>query len=438
MSDTKSRLFSSQISDERNKKTITDAIHHCLVILRENNHYVPDDISNTDTLSRRSALYGFEMFEFIKNMAENLASTSVDSKDFVKLEPIIKKEKDIIVKSEDTIVKNETEISEEPEGDKIVKTEVIEPTEEPEDTIVETVEPTKNSEKIKTAEIEELNRRRYATRIKNRAGANRVFNNNEEEESELESNKEDDCDDSDNDESFAPPTKRRRKRRNVITDDEDDSDTDSEDVSDDNDDDDLDDAVDDDNDDDGSDSDSEDDDGNDENKDSTNKKKSSHSRKKHVLNILSLEDKKKIVDLAKKHPYWSLQMINKHSGCRPIKHTQDLARYKKQVEIGGSSMDRKKQLNAWVYDKYLEHIKENEKFDERTLRKWGLEAKKIFYLDKGLKTRFAASRSWMRRFKKDYKLLGPPTNIPIDRELLKTNNNGKKIYIIFFTSKIVK
>ncbi|XP_044020275.1 MATH and LRR domain-containing protein PFE0570w-like [Aphidius gifuensis] len=61
-----------------------------------------------------------------------------------------------------------------------------------------------------------------------------------------------------------------------------------------------------------------------------------------IIDGISFEEKTRVVKLAIENPTWSLDMLRKHSGCKIIKQRLQIEMWKKQIQQGGSYLEKSK------------------------------------------------------------------------------------------------
>ncbi|XP_044020300.1 probable E3 ubiquitin-protein ligase bre1 [Aphidius gifuensis] len=133
-----------------------------------------------------------------------------------------------------------------------------------------------------------------------------------------------------------------------------------------------------------------------------------------VTSEISFKEKTRVVKLASENPSWSLDMLREHSGCKNIKSRYQVELWKNQIERGGTLRQKMNVVNNWVINKCIENQKKGEVVTHAKIKRWGLEAKKIF---KPIK--FSASVGWLRILKINHEITGQPNNLKIDCNLQK-------------------
>lgn len=149
-------------------------------------------------------------------------------------------------------------------------------------------------------------------------------------------------------------------------------------------------------------------------------------KKKRQRNMyrIPLELKKKIVMFAKKNPGTTLMELERRFGCS-LSTKQQLRRWEKEVNQGGTVLDRRALVYSWVYQKVCENKKNNINVTTAMLQAWALEANnKYFSPQKNPLFAFSATRGWVQRFKSWCKKAESSANL--DREDSSLNSGKKK------------
>ncbi|KAF7995408.1 hypothetical protein HCN44_006515 [Aphidius gifuensis] len=123
-------------------------------------------------------------------------------------------------------------------------------------------------------------------------------------------------------------------------------------------------------------------------------------RKKQV----DFDDKVHVVNLARKHPRWSLSKLKNKSGCHRLSSNDQLSTWMRQVDIGQLKQKMEQKINQWVYDKFIEYKKNNITVDNDLLKQWVYCAKKDC-CPKAICS-VEATSCWLFRFKKEYCIIG--------------------------------
>ena len=113
---------------------------------------------------------------------------------------------------------------------------------------------------------------------------------------------------------------------------------------------------------------------------------------------ISLTYKKKVVALAKAHPKWSLATLQK-SGAKLLKKKSYLKIWEAEIAAGGTMIDKYKSINDMTFKKFEQARKNFEQVTTSTLQQWALIYAREVNCD-----RFAATASWVLKFKRKYGL----------------------------------
>ncbi|KAF7994912.1 hypothetical protein HCN44_004384 [Aphidius gifuensis] len=151
--------------------------------------------------------------------------------------------------------------------------------------------------------------------------------------------------------------------------------------------------------------------------------KSSKSPKQREF--IPLDMKIKIVNMAKKHPEWSIKTLQEKTGCPLIERRQQLNLWNEHIQAGGSQKERNQKIFKWIYEKCIEKKKQNNKTKITTneIMEWSYEAHKLFFPNIPIKykNRTNEKSSWVANFKRYY----PDYQVSDDEEsdeLNKENN----------------
>lgn len=117
-------------------------------------------------------------------------------------------------------------------------------------------------------------------------------------------------------------------------------------------------------------------------------------KKGREAEYISFDYKIKVINIAKAHPTWSLQTLQK-KGCRRLKKMEYLSRWKEAVENGGNTFDKYSVIDSWTYDRFVEARQSYQQVTTRNLQQWALAAAGQ-YPD----FQFKASERWVTKFKK--------------------------------------
>lgn len=117
--------------------------------------------------------------------------------------------------------------------------------------------------------------------------------------------------------------------------------------------------------------------------------------------VVPFSVKKKIVQVARAHPTWSLPTL-KRRGCAVLKSSRQLRRWKKEVKCGETRIEISKSVNEWTFHKFKEARKNRRPVTSRNLKEWACIAALKFKTSENFK--FKASDSWVSKFKGKYKI----------------------------------
>lgn len=136
----------------------------------------------------------------------------------------------------------------------------------------------------------------------------------------------------------------------------------------------------------------EDNDDGDDNVSIINERKKIVPYKKHAR--ISLEDKQKVIKLATENPDWSGYKLMKMCGVDCLINETKIEHWKKDIEKGGSFVDKHKLLNDWVLSKFDGHRKNMIPVSFTMVKDWGQEGRIELKIPK-LKQK---DRVWVHRF----------------------------------------
>lgn len=111
--------------------------------------------------------------------------------------------------------------------------------------------------------------------------------------------------------------------------------------------------------------------------------------------FIPIETKIKIVQVAKEHPNWSLQTLQRN-GCSLLKSKKYLGRWENDILNGGVKECYDK-INKWTYDRFYESRVNKQPVSTRMIQQWASVAAMQFENVSGF--RFIASLSWVKKFK---------------------------------------
>ncbi|KAF7994910.1 hypothetical protein HCN44_004382 [Aphidius gifuensis] len=131
--------------------------------------------------------------------------------------------------------------------------------------------------------------------------------------------------------------------------------------------------------------------------------------KRHEKGV-TFEEKLRVVNLSRANPTWSVKMLREQSGCKQLTQIELLRRWEKQVTSGGSSADKIKKINQWVFQRCIEYQKKNYTVTNKTITSWAFDAKRELMMQN---TTFTPSAGWLERFKNKYNIVGNPFDLKI-------------------------
>ncbi|XP_032673519.1 uncharacterized protein LOC116845214 [Odontomachus brunneus] len=120
------------------------------------------------------------------------------------------------------------------------------------------------------------------------------------------------------------------------------------------------------------------------------------SPEKKKFKTIDLDYKRKVVAIAKEHPNWSLQTLQRE-GAHYLKCKSDLKQWEKDVLSGGTRFDKLYAINSWTLDRFTEAREKFEQVTTRTLQQWAMAAAQQF-LSSTFK--FSAGKTWADDFKR--------------------------------------
>ncbi|KAL1493742.1 hypothetical protein ABEB36_009436 [Hypothenemus hampei] len=116
-------------------------------------------------------------------------------------------------------------------------------------------------------------------------------------------------------------------------------------------------------------------------------------KKSKLTEHIPLDYKIKAVNIAKAHPTWKLQTLQKN-GCRRLTKKEQLVQWEKDVMNGGNTFDKYRIIDSWVYDRFVESRQDCQQVTTRNLQQWALTAAGQFK-----NFNFKASTRWVAKFK---------------------------------------
>lgn len=114
------------------------------------------------------------------------------------------------------------------------------------------------------------------------------------------------------------------------------------------------------------------------------------------LEHVPLDYKVKVVNIAKAHPTWSLQTLQK-KGCSRLKKKEYISRWEEDIKKGGTLFDKYAVIDSWTYDRFMEARQGYHQVTTRNLQEWALAAAGQFP-----DFAFKASDRWIAKFKKKH------------------------------------
>ncbi|XP_025832862.1 uncharacterized protein LOC108734939 [Agrilus planipennis] len=114
--------------------------------------------------------------------------------------------------------------------------------------------------------------------------------------------------------------------------------------------------------------------------------------------FITLEYKIKVLNVAKAHPTWKLDTLQKH-GCGHLKRMDHLKVWEKDVEQGGTKFDKFHVIDSWTYDRFVEMRRNYKQVTTRNLQQWALAAASQFP-----DLQFKASNRWVAKFKQRHNI----------------------------------
>ncbi|GBN35808.1 Valine--tRNA ligase, partial [Araneus ventricosus] len=115
--------------------------------------------------------------------------------------------------------------------------------------------------------------------------------------------------------------------------------------------------------------------------------------KKRYVEYISLDYKIKVVNIARAHPTWNLQSLQKN-GCSHLKKMEYLSKWEEEIKKEGNLFDKYSILDSWTYDRFVEARENYQQVTTRNLQQWALAAAGQF-----AEFEFKASESWVKKFK---------------------------------------
>ncbi|GFY70869.1 HTH CENPB-type domain-containing protein [Trichonephila inaurata madagascariensis] len=120
--------------------------------------------------------------------------------------------------------------------------------------------------------------------------------------------------------------------------------------------------------------------------------------KKRDIKHIPLDYKIKTVNMAKKHPTWSIKTLHSR-GCGRLKKKEHLPKWEEDIIKGGNKFDKYALIDSWTYDRFVEARENFHQVTTRNLQQWALSAAGQFK-----DFEFKASERWVKKFKKEHKI----------------------------------
>uniref|UniRef100_A0A6V7J681 HTH CENPB-type domain-containing protein n=1 Tax=Bracon brevicornis TaxID=1563983 RepID=A0A6V7J681_9HYME len=112
---------------------------------------------------------------------------------------------------------------------------------------------------------------------------------------------------------------------------------------------------------------------------------------------IPIEEKIRVVNLARSNANWTLNWLKEKSGCQRLSSIIQLKQWEKQVMQNSTILDKLNVINGWVYSKYLQEKERNSDVTDSMLRDWANEASIKFVYPR---FKFEANDAWIAAFKK--------------------------------------
>ncbi|KAK9295328.1 hypothetical protein QLX08_010314 [Tetragonisca angustula] len=122
-------------------------------------------------------------------------------------------------------------------------------------------------------------------------------------------------------------------------------------------------------------------------------------KKSRISDFVPLDRRLKIINIARQHPKWSLQTLQRH-GCQELRRKDYLQRWIKEIKGVGvkESFDY---INKYTYDRFTETRNDKRPVTTRMLQQWASAAALPFQSNS---FHFTASESWVKKFKSTHKI----------------------------------
>lgn len=121
-------------------------------------------------------------------------------------------------------------------------------------------------------------------------------------------------------------------------------------------------------------------------------------KQKRKTEHIPLDYKIKAVNIAKKHPNWSLETLKKN-GCRRLQKKEYLSKWEEDIKKGGNTFDKYAIIDSWTYDRFVEARQNYQQVTTKNLQQWALSAARQFR-----NFEFKASERWVKKFKNQHRI----------------------------------
>ncbi|XP_076670275.1 uncharacterized protein LOC143369784 [Andrena cerasifolii] len=116
--------------------------------------------------------------------------------------------------------------------------------------------------------------------------------------------------------------------------------------------------------------------------------------------FIPIETKIKIVNLAKKHPTWSLKSLQRWGGSA-LTNKKLLKKWETDIQKNGSSKEIWKEINNWTYDRFVEAKDKKQPVTTRMIQQWA-SVGAMQHQAEGMN--FVALHGWVEKFKMKYRI----------------------------------
>uniref|UniRef100_A0A0C9R5P6 Myh8 protein n=1 Tax=Fopius arisanus TaxID=64838 RepID=A0A0C9R5P6_9HYME len=120
-------------------------------------------------------------------------------------------------------------------------------------------------------------------------------------------------------------------------------------------------------------------------------------KRKRPYARIPIEEKIKVVNLARSNPNWTLAWLKERSGSERLSSIIQLRQWEKQVLSKSTIIDKLNVINGWVYSRYLEEKEKNFDVANSMLREWAIAAAQKFVYPR---FKFEPNDAWLAGFKK--------------------------------------